>query len=109
MDLRLWRRRQLDQRAPWIRFRNSFLVRAEVRNAPENAEVVVTALDFCIPLICMQVCDASITTATPSGWSAFWMQSRISTVSLSWTWRRLAYVSTTLAILLRPVILPLGM
>ena len=51
----------------FIRFRNSLRVLAEERNAPEKAEVVVTAFDFCTPLICMHVCIASMTTATPRG------------------------------------------
>ena len=68
-----------------IRFRNSFLVRAEVRKAPENAEVVVVALAFCTPLIDIHVCIASMTTATPNGCSALSMQSLIWTVSLSCT------------------------
>ena len=91
-----------------IRFRNSFLVLAELRNIPEKADVVVMAFDFCTPRSDMQVCIASMTTATPRGFSASTIQSLIWTVSLSWTWSLLAYVSTTLAILLRPVILPLG-
>ena len=52
-----------------IRLRNSFLVLSSLRNTPEKADVVVIAFAFWIPLICMQVCDASITTATPNGLS----------------------------------------
>ena len=73
-----------------IRLRNSFLVLSSLRNTPEKADVVVIAFAFWIPLICMQVCDASITTATPNGLSVSWMQSLIWTVSLSCTWSRLA-------------------
>ena len=38
----------------------------------------------------MQVCMASMTTATPSGWRESWMQSRICSVRRSWTCRRRA-------------------
>lgn len=92
-----------------IRLRNSLRVRSSLRNIPENADVVVTAFAFCTPLRVMQVCEASMTTATPSGLSVSWMQSRICTVRRSCTWRRRAYVSTTLAILLSPVMVPSGM
>ena len=50
-----------------IRFKNSFLVLAELRKIPEKADVAVIELDFCTPLIVMHVCIASITTATPIG------------------------------------------
>ena len=50
-----------------MRFRNSLRVRAELRNAPEKADVVVMALLFWTPRICMHVWLASITTATPRG------------------------------------------
>ena len=57
-----------------------------LRKMPENALVVVIALDFCTPRMDMQVCMASITTATPRGWRLSWMQSRICSVRRSWTW-----------------------
>ena len=69
-----------------MRLRNSFLVLAELRKIPEKAEVVVMALDFWTPRMDMQVWWASMTTATPRGWSDSSMQLRIWTVSLSWTW-----------------------
>ncbi len=46
---------------------NSSRVRCCERNTPVNADVVVTEFCFCTPLICMHVCCASITTATPIG------------------------------------------
>ena len=51
-----------------------------LRKMPEKALVVVMALDFCTPRMDMQVCMASITTATPRGWRLSWMQSRICSV-----------------------------
>lgn len=92
-----------------IRLRNSFRVLSSFRNTPENAEVTVTALAFSTPRICMHVWAASMTTATPIGLSVFWIQSRICTVSLSCTCSLRAYVSTTRAILLSPVMVPSGM
>ena len=68
-----------------IRFRNSFLVRAELRKTPENADVVVMAFAFCTPRMDMHVCIASMTTATPRGCRALSMQSLIWTVSRSCT------------------------
>ena len=61
-----------------------------VRKMPEKADVVVTALDFSTPRMDMQVCIASMTTATPSGCRDSWMQSRICSVRRSWTCRRRA-------------------
>ena len=52
-----------------MRFRNSLRVRSSLRKMPLKADVVVTALAFCTPRRVMQVCEASITTATPSGFS----------------------------------------
>lgn len=52
---------------------------------PEKADVVVTALAFCTPLRVMQVWEASITTATPSGLSVSCMQSLICVVRRSCT------------------------
>ena len=49
---------------------NSSRVRICVRKTPVNAEVVVIEFCFCTPRICMHMCPASITTATPSGLSA---------------------------------------
>ncbi len=52
---------------------------------------------------------SSMTTATPIGLSASWMQSRIWTVSRSCTCSRRAKHSTTRAIFDRPVMRPSGM
>ena len=46
---------------------NSDLVLSELRNAPVKADVVVIECCFCTPLICIHICEASITTATPKG------------------------------------------
>ena len=92
-----------------IRVMNSSRVRWSERKIPVKAEVVVADCCFSMPRICMHMWLASITTATPMGFSASWMQSRICTVSLSCTCRRRAKHSTTRAILESPVIWPLGM
>ena len=70
---------------------------------PVKAEVVVDDSCFSTPRICMHMWLASITTATPSGCSASWMQSRIYTVSRSCTCRRRAKHSTTRATFDSPV------
>ncbi len=76
---------------------------------PVKAEVVVADCCFSMPRICMHMWLASITTATPIGESASWMQSRICTVSRSCTCSRRAKLSTTRAIFERPVMRPSGM
>ena len=53
-----------------IRCINSSRVRRSFMKAPVKAEVVVTEFCFCTPRICMHMCAASITTATPSGFKA---------------------------------------
>ena len=63
-------------------------VLSDFRKMPEKADVVVTALDFWTPRMDMQVCIASMTTATPRGFRESWMQSRICSVRRSWTCRR---------------------
>ena len=72
--------------------RNSSLVLRLLRKAPVKADVVVTEFCFCTPRICMHMCAASMTTATPRGFRVFWIQSLIWTVSLSWTWRTIWYI-----------------
>lgn len=84
--------------------KNSSRVAILLRKAPEKSEVVVNECCFCTPLICMQRCCASMTTATPSGLSVFCMQSLICVVSRSCTCKRRANASTTRGILLSPVI-----
>ena len=74
-----------------------------------EAEVVVEECCFCTPLICMQRCCASITTATPFGFSVSWKQSFISSVSRSCTCNLLENTSTILGILLSPTMCPFGM
>ena len=64
---------------------NSFRVRMSLRKVPVKAEVVVTEFCFWTPRTCMHIWAASMTTATPSGCSVYWMQSRIWTVRRSWT------------------------
>ena len=48
---------------------NSFLV-LSLSKAPVKEEVVVKEFCFWIPRICIHMCCASITTATPSGLNA---------------------------------------
>ena len=50
--------------------RNSERVRASSLKEPSRHEVVMTEFCFSTPRIIMQRCFASITTATPAGWSA---------------------------------------
>ena len=78
-----------------------------VLNSPVNADVVAIECCFWIPRITMHMCCASITTATPSGFSVSAMQLRISTVRRSCTCSRRANASTTRGILERPPIWPL--
>jgi len=84
-------------------FKNSFRV-GYFSNSPKKAEVVVTEFCFCTPRIIIHKCFASITTATPIGFSAFFIASKICVVNLSYTCNLLEKTSTTLAILLKPVI-----
>ena len=49
---------------------NSSRVRGSERNMPVKAEVVVAEPCFSMPRICIHICDASMTTATPVGLSA---------------------------------------
>ena len=111
-QLESWTGAPVEARPPktdyFIRLRNSLRVRSSFRKMPLKADVVVMAFAFCTPLRVIHVCDASITTATPSGSRVSWMQSRIWVVSLSCTCSLRAKVSTTRAILLRPVMVPLG-
>ena len=88
---------------------NSWRVGGCERNTPVNDEVVVAEPCFSTPRICIHIWLASITTATPIGLRASWMQSRICTVRRYCTCRRRAKLSTTRAIFERPVMYPLGM
>src|SRR5690606_679655 len=90
-----------------INCKNSARVRS-LANSPVKAEVVVTEFCFCIPRIAIHKCLHSITTATPSGFNVSCIQSRISLVKRSCTCNLLAKASTTLGILLRPTMWPLG-
>lgn len=83
---------------------NSSRVLLSLRKAPVNAEVVVTLFCFSTPRICIHMCAASITTATPRGCRVEWIHSSICRVSRSCTCSRLENASTTRAILLSPVI-----
>ena len=64
--------------------------------------VTVSAPGLRTPRMVMQWCSASMTTATPLGWSTRWMASATWTVSFSWIWSRREYRSTTRASLLSP-------
>ena len=77
-----------------------------VLNWPRTADVVVTAPGLRTPRIAMHRCSASTTTITPRGSSLFTRASAIWLVSRSCTCGRLAYRSTSRAILDSPVTLP---
>ena len=86
-----------------IKFINSERVFSSFKKMPEKADVVVEECCFCTPLICMQRCCASITTATPFGFKTCLVeQSFISSVNRSCTCNLLAKTSTILGILLKP-------
>ena len=76
---------------------NSARVSGRSRKAPSIAEV--TAFEFCFstPRISMQRWIASMTTATPRGWSASLSVFAICVVSRSCTWSPRAKSSTTRA------------
>ena len=95
------------QRLCLIRFINSSRVLACWKK-PVKSEVVVKEFCFSTPRICIHICCASITTITPNGSKVLWMQSLICIVIRSCIWRRRAKISTTLGILLKPVIYFLG-
>ena len=84
----------------------SFLVLKSVLHPPLIAEVTVFEPGFLIPLMVMQRCSASKTTQTDLASTACSIASAISDVSFSWSWGFLESVSTILATLERPKILP---
>src|SRR5262249_54776818 len=88
---------------------NSARVSAFSRNAPSIAEV--TAFEFCFstPRMSMHMCSASITTATPRGWSTSSMVWAIWVVRRSCTWSRRLNISTSRGIFDSPTIFRDGM
>src|SRR5438093_1510385 len=88
---------------------NSARVSGRSRKAPSIADV--TALEFCFstPRMSMQRWIASMTTATPRGWSASFSVFAIWVVSRSCTCSRRLYISTSRGIFERPTIFLRGM
>lgn len=101
-------------------FKNSSRVFWSSRNTPSIVDVTVLLLIFWTPRITMHIWLASTITATPgnsfffceniifkgystrktkykpAGWTACVTATAICLVNLSWTWRRLEYISTIL-------------
>ena len=94
------------QDCPFIRVKASQRVFSLLSKTPLTAEVVVNDPGFFIPRIVMHICSASIITITPNGYSISIIAFATWVVNLSWSCGRLAYPSTTLASLLKPVIFP---
>lgn len=92
-----------------INFINSSLVFALCLNLPSIQLVVVTAVVFSTPLITIQRCLLSTTTATPCGRRTSLNASATCFVSRSWTWSRRANISAILASLESPRTFPFGM
>src|SRR2546422_32612 len=88
---------------------NSARVSGRSRKAPSIADV--TALEFCFstPRMSMQRWIASMTTATPRGWSASFSVFAIWVVSRSCTCSRRLYISTSRGIFERPTIFLRGL
>ena len=83
--------------------RNSFRVSVSL-NPPLNPEVVVVEFCFWTPRIIIYIWDVSITIATPFGFKVLLIQSKICSVSRSWTWSLREKTSTILGSLLKPTI-----
>ncbi len=88
---------------------NSARVSGRSRKAPSIADV--TAFEFCFstPRISMQRWIASITTATPRGWSTSFSVFAIWVVSRSCTWSRRLNISMSRGIFESPTIFRCGM
>ena len=82
--------------------------RGRSRNTPANCVVTVEAPGFFTPRIAMQLCSASIITATPRGLSPRSMACAICAVIASWVCSRRAKISTTRASFESPTAPPFG-
>src|ERR1700680_1871387 len=62
------------------------LVRRPDEDRATDRRVTMVTLDLCTPRVFRHWCAASMTTATPNGWSTLSRQDAISAVIFSWIW-----------------------